>query len=124
VKGKSTFNTIWLQFPYGSGLKYWSLQTGLPESKVNGTGWQFAYQNFGSLIVGLFGMNTSLHTISLAEPLVAGNTYRLLLNGRSAQVTIYRILLSLCTGTDCGGTGTVWDDIRNATASRAVTRCS
>jgi hypothetical protein len=123
VKGPSSFNTLWLQFPYGSGLKYWSIDTGLPETIEKRTGWQVVYQNEGELVVGIFGVKSSRHTISLAEALVPGEQYRILVSGRSAQFTLYRILLTLCQSTECNGSGATWNAIKAATSSGYVTRC-
>jgi hypothetical protein len=124
VKGPGLFNTLWAEFPYGSGFTFWSVDTGKPETGVNGTGWQVLYQNIGPTVVGIFGLQTGLHTISIADSLVPGKDYKLLINGRSAQFTLFRILLAQCSGVSCSGTGAAWNSIKNATSSGYVTPCT
>lgn len=106
--GKSEFNDVWVRFPFGRGLEFWSKKTGLNTMRGvqgGGTKWTKWYQNRLANNLGGFAVDNNKHSIATVDVLQAGRTYSLEIAGRSSRFLIHRLYAARCKGQTCANAG-------------------
>lgn len=103
TKHTTEHNDAWINFPHGRGIRLRRRS-----SQIVRKGFVKVYHNNRGRALKSFSVDFRPHAISTADRLIAGETYKIVISGRSSKTEVHRVLLFPCKGGTCDDRSSLW----------------